>query len=139
MPVNPKHEGRVRAVQLCRAEDGLVRKPPVHNSPIATVVFGGEEDGPDVGLVRVRVPAGAGMPPHKHNGSDVIISPVAGFVRIQKGDEAIEVRVGDSALIGKDEEVALSNPGSEEAEMIVSAGPASFITGIRAWPEPNGN
>lgn len=106
------------------------------NSPTVTVVFGGEDGSPDVGLVRVHVPPGARMPPHKHNGSDVILTPVAGSVRINNGVQSFDVQVGDSALIGRDEEVALSNPGSEPADLIVAAGPANFVTAVRAWPAP---
>lgn len=116
--------------------EGLVRKPPLPNSPTVTVMIGGEDGGPDVGLVRVHVPVGADMPPHRHYGSDVIVTPTAGMVRIVKGEESIDVRTGDSALVLKDEEVSLSNPGSEAAEIIVVAGPASFVAGIREWPEP---
>lgn len=111
-----------------------MRKPQAPNSPTVTVFFGGEGEGADVGLVRVEVPAGAGMPPHKHNGSDVILTPVTGYVRIEKGSEAIEVHVGDSALVGKDEKVSLTNPGTETAEVIVAAGPANFVAGILSWP-----
>lgn len=103
---------------------------------IATRPFGGEEDGPDVGLVRVRVSAGAGMPSHRHNGSDVIVTPVTGRVRISDGETTVEVGVGSSALVRKDEEVSLTNPGNEPAEVLVSAGPADFIAGVRQWPEP---
>lgn len=126
-------------MQLRREADGLVRKPPVPNSPTVTVVFGGEDGGPDVGLVRVLVPAGAGMPAHRHNGSDVILTPIAGFVRITKGQESMDVHVGDSALVDKDEEVSLMNPGEEDAHVIVAAGPADFVTGIRAWPTAQGS
>ncbi len=124
-------------MQLRTEADGLVRKPASPNSPVVTVLFGGEEGGPDVGLVRVVVPAGAAMPTHKHNGSDVILTPVEGFVRIVKGDESIDVHVGDSALVLKDEAVSLSNPGDETAHLLVAAGPADFIAGVRSWPEPS--
>lgn len=123
-------------MELRNEADGLLRKPPVPNSPTVTVIFGGEQGGPDLGLVRVLVPAGAGMPAHRHNGSDVILTPVTGFVRISSGAETIDVHVGDSALVGKDEEVSLTNPGQEDAQVVVAAGPASFVAGIREWPAP---
>ena len=78
------------------------------------------------------------MAPHKHNGSDVILTPVTGRVRIHKGEESAEVGVGDSVLIGKDEAVSLTNPDDTTAQLIVAAGPADFITAIRAWPAPGG-
>lgn len=121
-------------MKLVKHGDGLVRRPPTPNAPTVTVVFGGEEGGPDVGLVRVHLSAGAGMRAHRHNGSDVILTSLTGSVRIGKGDEIIDVHVGDSALIGKDEAVSLTNPGRDDAEVLVAAGPADFIKGIRAWP-----
>ena len=123
-------------MRLIKAGDGLFRQPPAPNSPTVTVVAGGEPDGPDVGLVRVDVPAGGGMAPHKHNGSDVILAPVAGVVRIRKGEESVDVGVGDSILIGKEETVSLANPGDITAHLIVAAGPTDFIAAIRAWPAP---
>lgn len=126
-------------VKLVKQGDGLVRRPPAPNAPTVTVIAGGEDGGPDVGLVRVHVPPGAGMPAHRHNGSDVILTPTAGTVRISKGEDFIDVNVGDSAVVGKDEAVSLMNPGSQDAEIIVAAGPAHFITGIRSWPAPDGD
>lgn len=122
-------------MQLRKETEALVRKPPVPNSPVATVFFGGEEDGPDIGMVRVQVPVGARMPAHRHNGSDVILAPLVGWVQVSKGEETIEVHPGDAALIRKDEEVSLTNPGSETAHLIVAAGPASFVASIRKWPQ----
>ena len=123
-------------MELRTAENAPHRRPPGENTPTVTILFGGEEDGPDIGLVRVSVPTGSGMPAHRHGGSDVIITPVAGRVTISDGTASVDVGVGSSALVRKDEEVSLSNPGDEPAELIVSAGPADFVTGIRQWPEP---
>lgn len=124
-------------MQLRKGAESLVRKPPIPDSPVITVFFGGEQNGPDVGLVRVQIPVGAGMPAHRHDGSDVILAPVAGWVRISKEEETIEVRPGDAALVGKNEKVSLTNPGTETAHVIVAAGPADFIAGIRQWPQPD--
>lgn len=123
-------------MQLRKGVEGLVRKPPRPDNPVTTVFFGGEQDGPDVGLVRVPVPIGTGIRAHRHNGSDVILPPVAGWVRISKGEEVIEVRPGDAALIDKDEQVAVADPGTEGAHVIVAAGPVDFVAGIRRWPQP---
>ena len=126
-------------MQLVKYGEGALRQPPVPNAPTVEVVVGGQEGGPDVGLVRVRIPAGAGMSAHRHSGSDVILTPIAGLVRITQGEENVEVNVGDSVLVGKDEEVSLTNPGSSAAEVLVAAGPASFVASIRRWPEPVGS
>lgn len=123
-------------MELITNAQGSVRQLPIPNGPTVTVICGGEDGGPDVGLARVHVPAGGGMGAHRHNGSDVVLTPIVGAVLITKGEDSIEVRVGDSALVRKDEEVSLTNPASEPAEIIVAAGPADFIASIRAWPEP---
>lgn len=123
-------------MELITHTQGLMRQPPTPNSPTVTVIYGGEQDGPSVGLVRVHVPVGAGMKAHDHYGSDVILTPTTGMVRITEGEHSIDVYVGDSALVRKDEEVALINPAGEPAEVLVAAGPADFVAGIRAWPTP---
>lgn len=122
-------------MDLIKANEGTARQP-APGAPTATAVFGGVEGGPDVGLVRVHVPAGTGMPAHQHGGSDVILTTMTGMVRISAGDESVEVHPGDSVLITKDEAVSLTNPGASAAEVLVAAGPAHFIEAIRAWPEP---
>lgn len=123
-------------MQLIKSGDGLVRQPPMPNSPSVTVIAGGETGGPDVGLVRVEMPAGCRMAPHAHGGSDIIVTPIVGSVQIGNGTETIDVNVGDSALVTREETVSLTNSADETAHLIVAAGPATFITRIRAWPDP---
>ncbi|WP_394216829.1 cupin domain-containing protein [Brachybacterium vulturis] len=123
-------------MELRTTKDFAIRRSPGENTPTVTVIAGGEENGPDVGVARVRVPVGASMPAHRHNGSDVIITAVAGQVSISDGSASIDVPAGSSAVIGKDEKVSLRNSSDESAELIVSAGPADFLAGIRQWPDP---
>ena len=123
-------------MELITHDDGLLRQPPAPNAPTVTVLVGGVEGGPDVGLVKVTVPPGSGMAAHSHGGSDVILTPIVGMVRITKDAESVEVHIGDSVLVGKDEKVALTNPGDSPAEVLVAAGPANFVASIRQWPEP---
>ena len=120
-------------MKLRTAADAAVRKPPLPDSPVISVFFGGQEESGDLGLIKVSVPPGAGMPPHRHHGSDVILIPVVGFVRIVKGEEQIDVYPGDAAFIDKSEAVSLTNAGSQEAQLFVAAGPASFIRTVLAW------
>lgn len=123
-------------MQLCTAADALLRKPHAENSPTVAVYFGGssEEDSP-VGLARVTVPARGGMPPHRHSGSEVILVPTRGRVLLtREGGQELTVEVGDAALIGRYEAVALTNPDDAEAEVIVAAGPSNFVAGLRNWP-----
>lgn len=123
-------------MELVRAGEAPRHSPPAPNTPTVEVLFGGDENSPDVGVVRVHVPVGAAMPEHDHGGSDVVLTPVVGVVEITHGDDTIHVGVGDAALVRKDERVSLRNPGDVVAEVIVSAGPPVFVAGIRTWPEP---
>ena len=49
------------------------------------------------------------------------------------GEEQIDVYPGDAAFIDKDEAVSLTNPGSQDAQVFVAAGPASFVRTVLAW------
>lgn len=122
-------------MELRSRGEGVVRRPPVPDGPTVEVLFGGDEGGPDVGLVRVEVPPGAGMPEHDHGGSDVVLVPLEGAVEISQGGEVIAVGVGDAALVRKDERVALRNPGDQVAHLVVAAAPVAFVAGIRGWPD----
>lgn len=119
---------------LRTAEDHLVSEPPMPGSPTITVCFGGGEgESPDIGVLKIVVPPGATMPSHQHHGSDVVLIPLTGSIRLSSAGESVEVRVGDTVLVDRDESVSLSNPGDAVAELIVAAGPADFVAGIRAW------
>lgn len=126
-------------MKLIRADECVVRRPPVPNAPTVEVFVGGEPDGPAVGVVRVRVPAGAAMPEHDHAGSDVVLVSVAGRVEIGDGEESISVGPGDAVLVRQHERVSLRNAGDTDAELLVAAGPPAFVTAIRAWPAPDGD
>lgn len=123
-------------MELRSRGEGARRQPPAPNTPIVTVLFGGEEGGPDVGLVAVEVPPGAVMPEHDHGGSDVILIGIEGEVAIRGGGATITVANGDTALVRKHERVSLRNVGPGTARLIVAAAPVNFVAGIRAWPEP---
>jgi quercetin dioxygenase-like cupin family protein len=99
------------------------------------VLFGGDDGGPGVGVVRVEVPAGAVMPEHSHGGSDVVLVSVDGTIEITKGPDTLVIEAGDAALVRSDETVALRNPGAQAAEVLVAAGPPHFVAGIRQWPD----
>lgn len=126
-------------MQLIRSNEELIRRQPAPNAPTVRILAGGEPGGPDVGVVLVVVPAGAAMPEHDHNGSDVVLVLQAGSIEISGGGTTITVAAGDTAVVGKDERVSLRNPGETDAEIIVAAGPPMFVTAIRSWPEPSGD
>ena len=121
-------------MELRNSDNSPRRRPPGENTPTVTVLFGDGDSATDVGLVKVRIPAGGGMPSHRHGGSDVILTPLTGHVSIADGTDSVDVRTGDSVLIRKDEEVSLRNPGDEPAEVLVSVAPTNFVTGILQWP-----
>lgn len=123
-------------MELITAQEAEVRQPPAPDSPTITVYFGGDEGGPDVGLLRVSVPVGARMGEHVHAGSDVILIAVSGRAQIVKGDEIAEIGPGDAVLVRKEEGVGLANPGDEVAELVVAAGPANFVAAVRGMPAP---
>lgn len=121
-------------MKLITNSDAPIVSADFPNTPSVSVLFT-EESSPDLGMVRVTVPSGAGMPPHRHSGSDVILAPMTGAVRISKDEEVVDVGVGQTILILKDETVALDNPHEDAAEVIVAAGPAAFVSTVRSWPE----
>lgn len=117
------------------AAEASQHKSPAPNGPTVSVYFGRPEDPQDVGLVKLSVQPGFGMAEHKHNGSDIILVPLTGHVVIRKGEESMELHPGDAGFVGKDEAVSLSNPGDQAAEVLVAAGPASFIANVLKFPE----
>lgn len=121
-------------MELLKVEDAEVRQPPAPNSPTITVYFGGEEGGPDVGLLKVSVPVGARMGEHVHAGSDVILTGLTGRAQIVKGEQVAEIGPGDAVLVRKEEGVGLVNPGDEVAEVLVAVGPANFVAAVRGMP-----
>lgn len=124
-------------MELIQRGKGDKRRPPAPNAPKVEVLFGGTEGGPGVGVVRVFVAPGAGMGEHDHGGSDVVLMPQVGSVEITGALGTIDVEVGDAILIRRDERVALRNPGDTDAEVLVVAGPPTFVASIRSWPEPD--
>ncbi|TWP34966.1 cupin domain-containing protein [Leekyejoonella antrihumi] len=122
-------------MELMTRQDAPVHATHGTNSPSIEVLFGGKRDSEEIGLVRLTVPAGVSMPSHRHAGSDVILAAVAGSVRITKGDQIVDLEVGDALLIFKYESVALANPHQQTAEVLVAAGPAAFISTVRRWPK----
>lgn len=122
-------------MQLTKRGQGTLHSPPAPNAPVVEALFGGIEGGPDLGVAKVKVPAASGMPPHRHGGSDVVIIPLDGPVEITDGTETHRLEIGDAILITKDEEVGLANPGDTPVEVLVTAGPANFVTNIRSWPK----
>lgn len=123
-------------MKFIKAEDTQQRHPDSDTAPYISVYFGDEGDSPDIGFLHIRVPGNGGMPAHKHNGSDIVITAIKGSVVITKGEESHEVTPGTAIQILRDEAVSLSNPNAEDAEIFVAAGPADFVRdGVLKMPK----
>ena len=122
---------------LIRGSDAPVHTRRGTTEPTITVLFGGDHDSEQVGMVRVSMPPSSRMPSHRHGGSDTILAPVIGHVRVTKADQVAELGPGDALLILKYESVTLENPHEEPAEVLVAAGPAGFVSAIRREPRPH--
>ncbi len=121
-------------MHLVRGQDAPVHSTRGCDGPTITVLFGGNRDSDQVGMVRVAMPPNTRMPSHRHGGSDTILAPVSGSVRITKADEVIDLGPGDALLILKYESVTLENPHQQPAEVLVAAGPAGFVSAVRRAP-----
>ncbi len=110
-----------------------LRSPNIPDAPRGYPLFS-TDTGAAVGMVRLLVGPGLEMPPHVHGGSDVILYGVKGAVEIATESEKFTVGAGQAVLIHADESAALANRGSEDAELIVAAGPANFADRVSHWP-----
>lgn len=120
-------------MKLAQHGMGQRRKPPAPDAPTVEILFGADE-GANLGVIRVEVPAGAGMPEHGHGGSDVIVMPTTGSIVMSQGDNEVAVNPGDAVLVPKDETVALRNPGNEVVHVLVAASPTNFLENVANWP-----
>lgn len=123
-------------MKFLKQSEGSFRQSPAPNGPTVEVLFGGDGDTTDIGVIRITVPVGAAMPAHTHGGSDIVLMPQAGSVELTTDDASFDVQTGDAIFVDKNEAVALRNSGTTVAQLIVAAGPANFIAGVLQWPEP---
>ncbi len=121
-------------MHLVRGQDAPVHATRGSDGPTISVLFGANRDSDQVGMVRVTMPPSSHMPPHRHGGSDTILAPVKGSVRVTKAGEPVDLDPGDALLILKYESVTLENPHQQPAEVLVAAGPAGFISAVRRAP-----
>lgn len=112
---------------------GPLHRPPAPDAPTVEILFGAE-DGAELGVIRVEVPPGSGMPEHGHGGSDVIVMPTTGSIIMSQGDTSTVVEPGDAMLVPKDETVALRNPNDVSVQVLVAAAPTTFIANVATWP-----
>ena len=120
-----------RLCMLVRSKDNCpTYQAPGEKTPTISVVFGNKEESSDIGVVRVSIPAGSEMPPHKHGGSDIILSPLDGDLEIYDESESHVLSPGDSILVTKEERVGVRNHSDATVNAIVAAGPANFTVGL---------
>ena len=87
----------------------------------------GEQTGGAYGLVETAVPAGSsGPPPHVHGGEDEALYVLAGEVTVLIGDRTLTAGAGSFAFVPRGMVHTFSNPGSQEAKLLVIISPAGF-------------
>ena len=126
-------------MRLVRMGEGEAHAAPVEGGPVAELLVGGEEGG-RLGVARVVVPPGGGMPEHEHGESEALVLPQEGRVVI-RGEDGREQTLdpGTMALIGVGERVSLTNPsGSEEAVLLAFFAPSAFVRTLASWPAADG-
>lgn len=111
------------------------RRQAAPGAPLAEVVIGADE-GLGAGVVEVVVPAGAMMPDHAHGGSETLLVPQTGHLRLTEAasGRVTELVPGTLATIPIGQKVSLENPGSDEARMLVILTPPDFAAAVATWP-----
>ena len=112
------------------------RHQAMPGAPIAEVVIGSEHGG-ELGVVSVTVPAGAMMPDHAHGGSETLLIPQEGHLRLVDSESGVvtELEPGVLATIPIGHKVSLENPGADDASMLVILAPPDFAAAVATWPE----
>jgi quercetin dioxygenase-like cupin family protein len=115
--------------------DGRLRRQAIPGGPLVEVVIGAEQ-GLGLGVVDVTIPAGAAMPEHAHGGSEALLIPQAGRLRLVDAESGAvtELEPGVLATIPIGRRVALENPAATEARMLVVLAPPDFAATVAAWP-----
>lgn len=124
-------------MQVVRSGSGVLRAAPVEGGPRAEVLVGPgvRARGGNLGVARVVVPPGGGMPEHEHGESEAVVVPQSGRIVVggREGRETLEP--GAVALIGVGERVSLKNPSSSEpAELLAFFSPPGFVGALESWP-----
>lgn len=109
------------------------RKAPIDGGPIASPLI--HADAPDdIAVVHVELPAGGGLPEHDHGSSGIVLIPLTGSIELRHDGRTRTLSPGAAAQIPKGERVALANPGTEPASLMVVATPAEFAGRLARWP-----
>jgi mannose-6-phosphate isomerase-like protein (cupin superfamily) len=79
------------------------------------------------GLVELIAPAGSpGPPPHIHEGEEEALYVVDGELRVQVGQQTMQVLAGAFILVPRGTTHTFSNPSSKPAKVLVLVSPAGF-------------
>jgi quercetin dioxygenase-like cupin family protein len=106
------------------------RRPPVPNAPVVQPLVTDSL----AAVLRVTLPAGAGLPEHDHGPSAVTLIPLRGRARVSHNGTKHDLDPTTAAHIDIGERVALDNPGTEAATLLVIATPPEFAATITSWP-----
>jgi quercetin dioxygenase-like cupin family protein len=96
----------------------------------------GADRGLGLGVVDVTVPAGAAMAEHAHGGSETLLIPQEGRLRLIESESGAvtELEPGCLATIPIGLHVSLENPETSDARMLVVLAPADFAGAVAGWP-----
>ncbi len=107
----------------------------VPGGPSAEVLIGTGDDWP-MGVARVVIPPGGGMPEHDHSSSAALLVPLDAPVTLvdAEGTDRFDVAVGSVATIPIGQRVEVLNEGSVEASVMVVFDPPDFTRQLDSWP-----
>lgn len=123
------------AVQRWELGKGQRRQARAANGPTVEIVIGADA-GCSTGLVVVSVPAGGVMPTHTHGGSETMLIPQSGRLRLIDIDDgtSVELEPGVLATVAVGQRVRLENPTDKDARTLVVLTPPDFTTKLATWP-----
>jgi quercetin dioxygenase-like cupin family protein len=96
----------------------------------------GVDDDWSMGVARVVIPAGGGMPEHEHGSSEAMVLPLDHPVAIVDVAAKTEFGVGpgDVVTIPIGDLVEVHNRGEADATIAVMFNPPDFTRQLQGWP-----
>ncbi|MEH0421203.1 cupin domain-containing protein [Streptomyces sp. B21-083] len=120
-------------MHVAKTGTAVRRRAPLPGGPTAEALIapGVSEQ---VAVVHVEIPPGGCLPEHDHGSSQIVLVPLSGTVELSHDGESRTLVAGSVAHIATGERVALANPGTEPASLMVVASPPQFAERLASWP-----